>query len=94
MQLDVKTLFKEGDKFYAMYSGVHDGEAVLSGVTKLHKVPVEQVKDFKEGTKIYFDKDGKMLEVKAPKTQKTSTRAAGTGCVGKPRDASMAKFTS
>lgn len=80
MQIPVETLFKEGKKFYAIYSGQHDGKAILSGTTQVHQVDLTVVKDFNEGARVYFNDKGEMLEVKKPNTPKREEKTRSSGC--------------
>lgn len=81
MKLPTSTLFKDGKKFYAVYSGINNGMAILAGATELHKVPTDQVTDFKEGDRVYFDDKGEMAEVKPAKPPKTATASRSAGNV-------------
>jgi hypothetical protein len=90
MQVDVKTLFKDGKRFYAIYSGTHDGHDVLSGATQLHQVKAGSIKNLKEGARVYFDKDGGLADVVAAKPPTTETKTRTAGCAGKPRTSSVA----
>lgn len=91
IKLDTSKLFKDGKKFYAIYTGTVDGEILLSGAKQIFQVKPGETdvlpKKLKEGDRIYFDDKGIMSGTKAANPpEETGNRKSGTTRFAKGRE--------